>query len=72
MFIVLQVCVISYFERQTIVVQIRNLVPVRELNTHALTLHRFISGALKLYLRELPEPLMTFSLYNEWMQAAHM
>jgi len=29
-----------------------------------------ISGALKLYLRELPEPLMTFELYNDWFSAA--
>ena len=29
-------------------------------------------GALKQYLRELPEPLMTHELYDEWMQAAHL
>ncbi|XP_064626293.1 rho GTPase-activating protein 44-like isoform X3 [Lineus longissimus] len=29
-----------------------------------------VAGALKLYLRELPEPLMTYKLYPEWMQAA--
>ncbi|GCB59883.1 hypothetical protein scyTo_0014063 [Scyliorhinus torazame] len=28
------------------------------------------SGALKSYLRELPQPLMTFDLYEEWFQAA--
>ncbi|KAK2571570.1 Rho GTPase-activating protein 44 [Acropora cervicornis] len=28
-----------------------------------------VAGALKQYLRELPEPLTTFSLYNEWIQA---
>lgn len=28
------------------------------------------SGVLKQYLRELPEPLMTFELYSDWMQAA--
>ncbi|CAH1274321.1 ARHGAP44 [Branchiostoma lanceolatum] len=28
-----------------------------------------ISGALKLYLRELPEPLMTFDLFQDWMEA---
>lgn len=27
-----------------------------------------IASVLKLYLRELPEPLLTYSLYNEWMQ----
>ena len=27
-------------------------------------------GALKSYLRELPEPLMTFDLYDDWMKAA--
>ncbi|XP_067912096.1 rho GTPase-activating protein 17-like isoform X1 [Heterodontus francisci] len=29
-----------------------------------------VAGALKSYLRELPEPLMTFELYDEWVQAA--
>jgi hypothetical protein len=29
-----------------------------------------VAGALKLYLRELPEPLMTYKLYPEWMIAA--
>ncbi|RMB95036.1 hypothetical protein DUI87_28478 [Hirundo rustica rustica] len=29
-----------------------------------------IAGALKSYLRELPEPLMTFELYEEWIQAS--
>lgn len=29
-----------------------------------------VASVLKLYLRELPEPLMTFSLYEEWMKAA--
>lgn len=29
-----------------------------------------IAGLLKLYLRELPEPLLTFELYNEWIKAA--
>ncbi|XP_071427359.1 rho GTPase-activating protein 17 isoform X4 [Pithys albifrons albifrons] len=29
-----------------------------------------VAGALKSYLRELPEPLMTYSLYEEWTQAA--
>ncbi|XP_076007899.1 rho GTPase-activating protein 44-like isoform X3 [Genypterus blacodes] len=31
-----------------------------------------IAGALKSYLRELPEPLMTFELYNEWIQASNI
>ncbi|XP_041432179.1 rho GTPase-activating protein 44 isoform X7 [Xenopus laevis] len=30
-----------------------------------------IAGALKSYLRELPEPLMTFELYEEWIQASN-
>ncbi|XP_067014084.2 rho GTPase-activating protein 44 [Anabrus simplex] len=29
-----------------------------------------IAGALKSYLRELPEPLMTHALYEDWMMAA--
>ncbi|CAK9826909.1 Rho GTPase-activating protein 17 [Anthophora retusa] len=29
-----------------------------------------IAGALKSYLRELPEPLLTYKLYPEWMAAA--
>ncbi|XP_061887863.1 rho GTPase-activating protein 44-like isoform X5 [Entelurus aequoreus] len=31
-----------------------------------------IAGALKSYLRELPEPLMTFELYNDWIQASNV
>ena len=31
-----------------------------------------IAGVLKSYLRELPEPLMTYSLYDEWMAAARV
>ena len=29
-----------------------------------------IAGCLKMYLRELPEPILTFDLYKEWMHAA--
>ncbi|XP_023196942.1 SH3 domain-binding protein 1-like [Xiphophorus maculatus] len=29
-----------------------------------------VAGALKCYLRELPEPLMTFELYSDWFAAA--
>uniref|UniRef100_A0A8C9VVU0 Rho GTPase activating protein 17b n=1 Tax=Scleropages formosus TaxID=113540 RepID=A0A8C9VVU0_SCLFO len=29
-----------------------------------------VAGALKSYLRELPEPLMTFHLYDEWIRAS--
>ena len=29
-----------------------------------------LPGALKSYLRELPEPLMTYQLYEEWTQAS--
>ncbi|XP_061666243.1 rho GTPase-activating protein 44-like isoform X1 [Syngnathoides biaculeatus] len=31
-----------------------------------------IAGALKSYLRELPEPLMKFELYNDWIQASNI
>ncbi|XP_057214228.1 rho GTPase-activating protein 44 isoform X3 [Triplophysa rosa] len=31
-----------------------------------------IAGALKSYLRELPEPLLTFDLYDEWIQATNI
>ncbi|XP_034749997.1 rho GTPase-activating protein 44 isoform X6 [Etheostoma cragini] len=31
-----------------------------------------IAGALKSYLRELPEPLMTSELYDEWIQASNI
>ncbi|XP_072882014.1 rho GTPase-activating protein 44 isoform X3 [Hemitrygon akajei] len=31
-----------------------------------------VAGALKSYLRELPEPLMTFELYDEWIQASNI
>ncbi|KAM5152319.1 rho GTPase-activating protein 17 isoform 2-T2 [Mantella aurantiaca] len=31
-----------------------------------------VAGALKSYLRELPEPLMTFSLYDEWIAAGNI
>ncbi|XP_076856420.1 rho GTPase-activating protein 17a isoform X2 [Brachyhypopomus gauderio] len=31
-----------------------------------------VAGALKSYLRELPEPLMTYELYDEWIQASNV
>ncbi|KAL4624540.1 rho GTPase-activating protein 17-like [Arapaima gigas] len=31
-----------------------------------------VAGALKSYLRELPEPLMTFQLYDEWIMASNI
>ncbi|XP_058265952.1 rho GTPase-activating protein 17b isoform X4 [Hemibagrus wyckioides] len=31
-----------------------------------------VAGALKSYLRELPEPLMTFQLYDEWIQDSNV
>ncbi|KAM9424570.1 rho GTPase-activating protein 17a isoform 2-T2 [Pholidichthys leucotaenia] len=31
-----------------------------------------VAGALKSYLRELPEPLMTHQLYDEWIQASSL
>lgn len=29
-----------------------------------------VLGALKSYLRELPEPLMSYQLYDDWIQAS--
>ncbi|XP_058872105.1 SH3 domain-binding protein 1 isoform X1 [Acipenser ruthenus] len=29
-----------------------------------------VAGALKSYLREMPQPMMTFELYNDWFKAA--
>ncbi|XP_015926827.1 rho GTPase-activating protein 44 isoform X2 [Parasteatoda tepidariorum] len=29
-----------------------------------------VAGVLKLYLRSLPEPLLTYELYDQWMEAA--
>ncbi|ELR56760.1 SH3 domain-binding protein 1, partial [Bos mutus] len=34
--------------------------------------HAVAGSALKSYLRELPEPLMTFDLYDDWMRAASL
>lgn len=31
-----------------------------------------VAGALKSYLRELPEPLMTYQMYEEWIQASNV
>ncbi|XDV44619.1 hypothetical protein PO909_012871 [Leuciscus waleckii] len=31
-----------------------------------------VAGALKSYLRELPEPLMTYQMYDEWIQASNV
>ncbi|TRY86900.1 hypothetical protein DNTS_009021 [Danionella cerebrum] len=31
-----------------------------------------VAGALKSYLRELPEPLLTFDLYEDWIQASNV
>ncbi|TSO37040.1 Rho GTPase-activating protein 17 [Bagarius yarrelli] len=31
-----------------------------------------VAGALKSYLRELPEPLMAFQLYDDWIQASNV
>lgn len=31
-----------------------------------------VSGALKLWFRELPEPLLTYGLYSEFIEAARM
>ena len=32
--------------------------------------HHTFAGALKLFLRELPEPLLTFDLYNGFISAS--
>lgn len=40
------------------------------MHLHTFRLVRSASGALKSYLRELPEPLMTYELYNDWIQAS--
>lgn len=29
-----------------------------------------VAGTLKQYLRELPDPLLTLDLYNDWIAAA--
>lgn len=29
-----------------------------------------VAGSLKMYLRELPEPLLTYAYYEEWINAA--
>ncbi|KFZ53942.1 SH3 domain-binding protein 1, partial [Antrostomus carolinensis] len=39
---------------------------------HPQGLFRLAAGALKSYLRELPQPLMTFELYNEWVKVASL
>jgi len=31
-----------------------------------------VTGVLKLYLRELPEPLLTFELYDEWIESSRI
>lgn len=31
-----------------------------------------LAGALKQYLRELPDPIMTHTLYNEWMHTMRL
>ena len=29
-----------------------------------------VAGALKQYLRQLPDPLLTFELHSQWLKAA--
>ena len=29
-----------------------------------------VAGALKQYLRDLPDPILTYELYDRWIQAA--
>ncbi|KAK3728524.1 hypothetical protein QZH41_011602 [Actinostola sp. cb2023] len=40
-----------------------------DLAEYAVDVHA-ITGVVKLYLRELPDPLMMFQLYDEWIKAA--
>ena len=42
-----------------------------DLFTQSNTLHS-VGGALKQYLRDLPEPLLTYKLYDDWMKAMRM
>ena len=44
--------------------------PLNKTETFISLTWRCVAGALKQYLRELPEPLMTFKYYDEWIQAA--
>lgn len=39
------------------------------INLFLLHISPLCSGALKMYLRELPEPLLTYELYDSWVQA---
>lgn len=44
--------------------------PLNELNLHFPHPYLLINiGALKQYLRDLPEPLLTFKLHDEFIQA---
>ncbi|XP_041363792.1 rho GTPase-activating protein 44-like isoform X5 [Gigantopelta aegis] len=45
-----------------------NIVDMMEFSTEP----HVVAGALKQYLRELPEPLLTFQLHSEFMQAAQL
>lgn len=42
----------------------------RELTFNPNTNPHSVAGILKLFLRELPEPLFTFSLYADWCAVA--
>ncbi len=52
-----QICV--YFEQSDSSVDDPNLSDVHPMN---------IASVVKLYLRRLPEPLMTYELYEDWLQ----
>jgi len=34
--------------------------------------YHVVAGALKLYIRELPEPLLTYDLYDEFIQCMNV
>ena len=47
----------------------KNEYPVADLSIEEYPVH-VLTAALKCFLRELPEPLLTFELYDEFLQAS--